>query len=249
MIWPGEHTATHDLLVGIHVHVVLVPAPLPVPVPVPAPFVVPFVGYITADVWGALRALIATPPPAVEVNALGAGKTGRRTRGLHIPPPPYFSMGPGEKLLGDAKLWLGSPDVYIGRRRSVQSIEAAFSCTTPKPLRVPSTMTLALHSGVPVVLGSGHAFDWEQVFVDIANDIAAMVLGSASGPVICLVQACIANWRRILAFVEAPTTEGAAELTGAILEDAARRYARRTGDAAVEGALGGLRANLASPAP
>jgi RHS repeat-associated protein len=144
-----------DPVVGLDMHIVGIPAP-PSPVPIPTPVPMPFVGMIFDPAALAVGAAISVAagggPGLVMVNGLPVANTGTAVTNLltspHLPAPGVTFVppsGPGN----DAKLLFGSLGVTLGGSLGVRLGDIALSCSDP--VRMPTSMVIALPKGAPVL--------------------------------------------------------------------------------------------------
>jgi RHS repeat-associated protein len=179
-----------DLCIGLDIHMEMVPvppAPLPVPTPFPMPFVgmiefSPGGLLLSVGIAGAMSAAFSTPPSGpVLVNGMQATKTGDEAQNkktmphMVIPPgiawtplpkPLKLKMKPGPppapdspaKPPGDAVMVTGSKTVYFEQSNACRLGTLAMSCSDP--VRLPSSMLLAIPKGLPVLIGGPPTFDW-----------------------------------------------------------------------------------------
>lgn len=173
-----------DPMLGIDVHFEMVPTPAPVPTPIPNPFtgvVFDPVGLaVGIAIGGAISAVMGAPfqGPVLYWTAFPATNTG--TEGKHVPghimiPPgtawapfpktPKPVIHPGEtpkpalpvKPEDDAVVVFGSKTVTVMGSNAVRLGDIALSCS--EPLRLPSTVVLAVPKGAPILIGGPPSLD------------------------------------------------------------------------------------------
>lgn len=173
-----------DGVVGLDIHWEMVPAAAGVPVPMPIPN--PFVGMVMLDPLGfavgtlissVVSELTGTPPSGeVLVNMLPAVNTGTEAMGFgHILIPPGTSWAPipavmpvaapkvGAKVGNPAKpdndafLITGSKTVHAAGSNFCRFGDMAMSCS--EPVRLPSSVLMAIPKGLPVLVGGPPALD------------------------------------------------------------------------------------------
>jgi RHS repeat-associated protein len=179
-----------DLCIGLDIHMEMVPvppAPLPVPTPFPMPFVgmiefSPGGLLLSVGIAGAMSAAFSTPPSGpVLVNGMQATKTGDEAQNKktmpHMVIPPGIAWTPLPKPLklkmkpgpppapdspasppGDAVMVTGSKTVYFEQSNACRLGTLAMSCSDP--VRLPSSVLLAIPKGLPVLIGGPPTFDW-----------------------------------------------------------------------------------------
>jgi RHS repeat-associated protein len=177
-----------DLVIGVDMHFEMVPTPAPVPVPFPHPFmgmVFDPGGLITGLLISNAIGMIAGAPPTgpVLVNFIPATNTGTDVKnkmvlphfvippgtmwtpmpkapkpkiGKHAAPAPDLPVAPA----GDAVLMMGSKTVALMGSNAVRLGDLAMSCS--EPVRLPSSVVLAIPKGPPVLMGGPPAIDWQQ---------------------------------------------------------------------------------------
>jgi RHS repeat-associated protein len=177
-----------DPVLGIDMHFEMVPMPAPVPVPFPHPFVGMVFdpgGLISGLLISNAIGMIAGAPPTgpVLVNFMPATNTGTDVKnkmvlphfvippgtmwtpmpkapkpkiGKHAAPAPDLPVAPA----GDAVLMMGSKTVAIMGSNAVRLGDLAMSCS--EPVRLPSSVVLAIPKGPPVLMGGPPAIDWQQ---------------------------------------------------------------------------------------
>ena len=179
-----------DLCLGLDIHMELVPvppSPIPVPTPFPMPFVgmiefSPGGLLFSVGIAGAMSAAFGAPPSGpVLVNSLQATKTGDEAQNKKtmphmvlppgvkwtpLPKPLKLKMKPGAKVVpdspaeppGDAVMVTGSKTVYFEGSNACTLGTFAMSCSDP--VRLPSSLLLAIPKGLPVLVGGPPTFDW-----------------------------------------------------------------------------------------
>ncbi len=164
--------STHfDPVVGVDIHIVLVPAP-PSPAPIPTPIPMPFMGLVF-DPFGlivsaGLGMAMGGGPGIVLVNGLPATNCGTEATLMltcpHLPAPGVaFAVGlPGN----DAELYFGSYDVSFGGSFAVRLGDFALSCSDP--VRLPTSVVLALPKGCPVLVLRPQVPDLATIAMDLA---------------------------------------------------------------------------------
>ncbi len=177
-----------DLVIGIDMHFEMVPMPAPVPTPFPHPFIGMvfdpgglIAGLLISNAIG--MATGAPPTGPVLVNFLPATNTGTEVKnrmvlphfvippgtmwtpmpkapkpkiGAHKAPAPDLPVAPA----GDAVLMMGSKTVLLMGSNAVRLGDLAMSCS--EPVRLPSSVVLAIPKGRPVLMGGPPAIDWQQ---------------------------------------------------------------------------------------
>ena len=173
-----------DPVLGIDMHWEFVPMPAPVPIPFPHPFigiVVDVAGLAGAMLMNGAMSLVFGAPfkgPVLYWGVFPATNTG--TNAKHIPghfiiPPgtawapvprtPKPKIHPGDKSVpaapikpeNDAVCITGSKTVYVGGTNAVRLLDIALSCS--EPVRLPSSVVLAIPKGAPIVIGGPMALD------------------------------------------------------------------------------------------
>ncbi|MCH9681444.1 MAG: RHS domain-containing protein [Deltaproteobacteria bacterium] len=173
-----------DPVLGIDIHFEMVPTPAPVPLPIPNPFIgVVFdpIGLAVGLALGAAIGAVVGAPfqgPVLYWTAFPATNTG--TEAKHIPghiliPPgimwaPFPKMPkpvihPGEtptpalpvKPENDAVVIFGSKTVTVMGSNAVRLGDIALSCS--EPLRLPSSVVLAIPKGAPILIGGPMSLD------------------------------------------------------------------------------------------
>ncbi|WP_394829152.1 DUF6531 domain-containing protein [Pendulispora albinea] len=176
-----------DLVIGLDIHMEMVPTPAPVPTPFPMPFVgmvefTPFGTLIALGIAKAVSCVTGEPPSGpVLINGFPATKTGDEasnkkmlphmvippgTMWTPLPKPLKVKMKPGPPPPpdnpaappGDAVLVTGSKTVYSEGSNQCRLGDLAMSCSDP--VRLPSSVLLAIPKGMPVLVGGPPAFDW-----------------------------------------------------------------------------------------
>ncbi|MCL2724868.1 MAG: DUF6531 domain-containing protein [Polyangiaceae bacterium] len=177
-MFAGKQT---DLVVGIDFHLEIVPFSPPMLFPMP------FVGIVEPDPIGMMLQVgiswVSRNPSGgvVLVNGFPAVKTGDEAQNRfllpHVVIPPGIRWSPLPKPLklkpkpgpppppdnpaeppGDAVMVTGSRTVYINGTNACRFGDLAMSCSDP--VRLPSSMLLAVPKGRPVIIGGPSAFDW-----------------------------------------------------------------------------------------
>ena len=177
-----------DLVVGVDMHFEMVPMPAPVPTPFPHPFmgmVFDPGGLVSGLIISNAIGMIAGAPPQgpVLINFMPATNTGTDVKnkmvlphfvippgtmwtpmpkapkpkiGAHAAPAPDLPVAPA----GDAVLMMGSKTVAIMGSNAVRLGDLAMSCS--EPVRLPSSVVLAIPKGPLVLVGGPPAIDWQQ---------------------------------------------------------------------------------------
>lgn len=173
-----------DPVLGIDIHFEMVPTPAPVPLPIPNPFiglVFDPIGLAAGIAIGAAIGAVVGAPfqgPVLYWTAFPATNTG--TEAKHIPghfliPPgvawapfpkvPKPVIHPGEtpkpalpvKPENDAVVITGSKTVTVMGSNAVRLGDIALSCS--EPLRLPSSIVLAIPKGAPILIGGPPSLD------------------------------------------------------------------------------------------
>ncbi|NVB39493.1 hypothetical protein G6O69_16745 [Pseudenhygromyxa sp. WMMC2535] len=173
-----------DPVLGLDVHFEMVPMPAPVPTPIPNPFIgIVFdpIGLACGIALGAAIGAVVGAPfqgPVLYWTAFPATNTG--TEAKHIPghiliPPgtmwapfpkaPKPVIHPGEtptpglpvKPENDAIVVFGSKTVSVMGSNAVRLGDIALSCS--EPLRLPSSVVLAVPKGAPILIGGPPSLD------------------------------------------------------------------------------------------
>ena len=173
-----------DPVLGVDVHFEMVPTPAPVPTPIPNPFtgvVFDPVGLAVGLVIGAAVSAVLGAPmqgPVLYYTAFPATNTG--TEAKHVPghiiiPPgtawapfpktPKPVIHPGEtpkpalpvKPEDDAVCIFGSKTVTVMGSNAVRLGDIALSCG--EPVRLPSSVVLAVPKGAPILVGGPPSLD------------------------------------------------------------------------------------------
>ncbi|MFO7562940.1 MAG: DUF6531 domain-containing protein [Enhygromyxa sp.] len=173
-----------DPVIGLDVHFEMVPTPAPVPTPIPNPFtgiVFDPVGLACGIALGAAIGAVVGAPfqgPVLYWTAFPATNTG--TEAKHIPghiliPPgtawapfpktPKPVIHPGETPTpaapvvpeNDAVVVFGSKTVTVMGSNAVRLGDIALSCS--EPLRLPSSVVLAVPKGAPILIGGPPSLD------------------------------------------------------------------------------------------
>jgi RHS repeat-associated protein len=175
-----------DMCVGLDIHMEMVPTPAPVPTPFPMPFVgeveYSAVGVLMGMGIGKAMSFFTGSPPTgpVVVNGFQCVKTGDEAKNketlphfvippgtawtplpkplkLKISPPPPAPDNPAAPP-GDAVFITGSKTVLFEQSSACRLGTLAMSCSDP--VRLPSSVLLAVPKGLPVLLGGPDAIDW-----------------------------------------------------------------------------------------
>jgi len=173
-----------DPVLGIDIHFEMVPTPAPVPLPLPNPFiglVFDPIGLAAGIALGAVIGAVVGAPfqgPVLYWTAFPATNTG--TEAKHVPghfiiPPgtiwapfpktPKPVIRPGEtptpglpvKPENDAVVVFGSKTVSVMGSNAVRLGDIALSCS--EPLRLPSSVVLAIPKGAPILIGGPMSLD------------------------------------------------------------------------------------------
>ena len=173
-----------DPVLGVDVHFEMVPTPAPVPTPIPNPFtgvVFDPVGLAVGLAIGAAVSAVLGAPiqgPVMYWTAFPATNTG--TEAKHVPghiiiPPgtawapfpktPKPVIHPGEtpapalpvKPEDDAVVVFGSKTVTVMGSNAVRLGDIALSCS--EPVRLPSSVVLAVPKGAPILIGGPPSLD------------------------------------------------------------------------------------------
>lgn len=172
-----------DPVVGVDIHWELVPTPAgPIPTPLPNPFVgMVFdpmglaVGLVLDQIIGRLTG--SPPTGAVTVNLLPATNTGTEAMGFgHIIMPPGTSWAPMPSVMpvivpkhppegpdnpampdNDAIVITGSKTVHVMGTNFARFGDFAMSCS--EPVRLPSSVVMAIPKGLPVLVGGPPTLD------------------------------------------------------------------------------------------
>lgn len=173
-----------DPVLGVDVHFEMVPTPAPVPTPIPNPFtgvVFDPVGLAVGLAIGAAVSAVLGAPlqgPVLYWTAFPATNTG--TEAKHVPghiiiPPgtawapfpktPKPVIHPGEtpkpalpvKPEDDAVVVFGSKTVTVMGSNAVRLGDIALSCS--EPVRLPSSVVLAVPKGAPILIGGPPSLD------------------------------------------------------------------------------------------
>ncbi|KYG09061.1 hypothetical protein BE21_19910 [Sorangium cellulosum] len=173
-----------DLVLGIDIHWELVPMPAPVPTPIPNPFtgiVFDPMGLVAGLAIGNAIGMVmgaSFQGPVVYWTAVPATNTG--TDAKHIPghiliPPgtgwapmpktPKPTIHPGETPSppkpvvpdNDAVVITGSKTVHVGGSNAARMGDMLLSCS--EPVRLPSSVVLAVPKGAPILIGGPPALD------------------------------------------------------------------------------------------
>lgn len=173
-----------DMVIGVDIHWEMVPAPPAPPIPTPLPN--PFVGMVFDPaglvvglaIGNVIGALTGSPPTGpVLVNMLPAANTGTEAMGFgHILIPPGVSWAPMPSVMplvipaqppaepdnpacpdDDAILVTGSKTVHVMGANFCRLGDMAMSCS--EPVRLPSSVLLAVPKGMPVLVGGPPTLD------------------------------------------------------------------------------------------
>lgn len=173
-----------DPVLGIDIHWEMVPTPAPVPTPIPNPFtgmIFDPAGLAIGLALGAAMSLVCGAPvlgPVLYWSAVPATNTG--TKAIHIPghiliPPgtawapfpktPAPVIKPGAVLSppkpampdNDAFMIFGSKTVTVMGSNACRLGDIALSCS--EPLRLPSSVVLAIPKGRPILIGGSPSLD------------------------------------------------------------------------------------------
>jgi RHS repeat-associated protein len=173
-----------DPVLGIDIHFEMVPTPAPVPTPIPNPFiglVFDPIGLAAGIAIGAAIGAVMGAPfqgPVLYWTAFPATNTG--TEAKHVPghiliPPgvawapfpktPKPVIHPGEtpkpalpvKPENDAVVITGSKTVTVMGSNAARLGDIALSCS--EPLRLPSSVVLAIPKGAPILIGGPPSLD------------------------------------------------------------------------------------------
>ncbi len=183
LMFAGSQT---DMCVGLDIHMEMVPMPAPVPTPFPMPFVgeveYSAVGVLMGMGIGKAMSFFTGSPPSgpVVVNGFQCVKTGDEAKNketlphfvippgtawtplpkplkLKISPPPPAPDNPAAPP-GDAVFITGSKTVLFEQSSACRLGTLAMSCSDP--VRLPSSVLLAVPKGLPVIVGGPDAIDW-----------------------------------------------------------------------------------------
>jgi RHS repeat-associated protein len=172
-----------DPVLGVDMHWEMVPTPAPVPMPFPHPYI-----GIVVDVGGLAGAMVMNAAMSAVFGAPFTGPvihwftpaTNTGTNSKHIPghfiiPPgtiwapvprtPKPKIHPGEtpvpappiKPENDAISIVGSQTVHIGGSNGVRLGDMFMSCS--EPVRLPSSVVLAIPKGAPILIGGPPGLD------------------------------------------------------------------------------------------
>lgn len=171
-----------DLMLGIDIHWEMVPMPAPVPTPIPNPFTGVVKDFTGLAVGIALSNAIGMcmggkfKGPVLYWGAIPASNTG--TNGEHIPGhiliPPGTAWAPVPRLPkpkikadgkppkpvspdNDAIIVFGSKTVTVMGTNAVRMADIALSCS--EPVRLPSTVVIAVPKGAPILIGGPMSLD------------------------------------------------------------------------------------------
>lgn len=173
-----------DPVLGIDIHFEMVPTPAPVPTPIPNPFiglVFDPIGLAFGIALGAAIGAVVGAPfhgPVLYWTAFPATNTGTEAKHVtgHILIPPGVAWAPfpktpkpvihpGEtpkpalpiKPENDAVVITGSKTVSVMGSNAARLGDIALSCS--EPLRLPSSVVLAIPKGAPIVIGGPMSLD------------------------------------------------------------------------------------------
>jgi len=179
-----------DLVLGLDVHFEMVPTPVPVPTPIPNPFVGLVYdpkGLAAGLILGAVvNAVLGAPilGPVLYWGIFPATNTGTEARHVtgHILIPPGVAWAPfpktpkpvihpGEtpkpalpvKPENDAVVITGSKTVTVMGSNAARLGDIALSCS--EPLRLPSSLVVAVPKGAPIVIGGPPSLDILAAFL------------------------------------------------------------------------------------
>ncbi len=172
-----------DPVLGVDLHWEMVPTPAPVPMPFPHPFiglVLDVGGLIGSVVMGGVMSAVTGAPfqgPVIHwfLPATNTGTESRHVPGHFIIPPgtiwapvprtPKPKIRPGEAVVpappikpeNDAVAIFGSKTVTIGGSNAVRLGDIQLSCS--EPVRLPSSVVLAIPKGAPILIGGPPSLD------------------------------------------------------------------------------------------
>ncbi|CAN94249.1 conserved carbohydrate-binding protein, Rhs family [Sorangium cellulosum So ce56] len=173
-----------DLVLGLDIHFEMVPTPAPLPLPIPNPFtgiIFDPMGLAAGLVLGNLMAAVSGAPPTGPVVYWGfVPATNTGTEAIHIPGHILFPPGvawapfpktpkpvihPGEvpapalpiKPENDAICVFGSKTVTVMGSNAVRFGDILLSCS--EPIRLPSSVVLAIPKGAPILIGGPPSLD------------------------------------------------------------------------------------------
>ncbi|HYD39290.1 MAG TPA: DUF6531 domain-containing protein [Anaeromyxobacter sp.] len=172
-----------DPVLGVDLHWEMVPTPAPTPMPFPHPFigvVLDVGGLIGSAVMGGVMSAVTGAPfqgPVIHwfMPATNTGTESRHVPGHFIIPPgtiwapvprtPKPKIRPGEAVVpappikpeNDAVAIFGSKTVTIGGSNAVRLGDIQLSCS--EPVRLPSSVTLAIPKGAPILIGGPPSLD------------------------------------------------------------------------------------------
>jgi RHS repeat-associated protein len=181
-----------DPVLGIDIHFEMVPLPAPpgVPTPIPNPFIgiiLDPIGLAAGLVIGAIvNAVLGAPitGPVFYWTLFPATNTGTEAKNIpgHILIPPGIAWAPfpktpkpvihpGEtpapglpvKPENDAVVITGSKTVTVMGSNAVRLLDIALSCS--EPLRLPSSLVLAVPKGAPIIIGGPPSLDLLAAFL------------------------------------------------------------------------------------
>ena len=153
-----------DPVLGLDIHIELVPAPPgpPVPTPIPNPFVgIVFdpigtiAGLLIQNAWAAVTGGAQSGPAVIGV--LPIANTGTECEGfghILIPPGVSWAVPPAN----DATIVTGSETVTAMGSSLSRGLDLAMSCS--EPVRLPTSIVMALPKGNPVLVGGPPSMDY-----------------------------------------------------------------------------------------
>lgn len=166
-----------DVVVGLDLHLEMVPMPAPTPIPFPHPFVgVIFdpVGHIIGELttaaidWAMGNEPVPTGP--VLINGMMAAISGDEVScpipHFIIPPGVGWAPDPGPPT-SDAMLPFGSQTVSVMGTSPVRLGDVALSCSDP--VRLPTSMVVAISKGKPVNIGGPPGINWQMVAMAVGG--------------------------------------------------------------------------------
>ena len=166
-----------DPVLGLDIHLVMMPTPAgPVPTPIPLPFVGMVFDPVGVALGSAIGMALGAGPGLVLVNNLPATNAGTAVTNLltlpHLPAPGVaFAAGkPGN----DAELFFGSLNVSLGGSLGVRLGDIALSCSDP--VRLPTSVVLALPKGPPVLNMPPMVPDWNAIAMRAVMAVGMSVL-------------------------------------------------------------------------
>jgi len=139
-----------DPVLGLDIHTVLMP-PVGIPTPIPMPFMGMVFDPLGMAIGLGINCALGGSAGLVLVNGLPATNCGTGVTNLmtcpHLPAPGPFAMGLPDN---DAELLFGALDVTFAGASPVRFGEVAFSCSDP--VRMPTSIVLAIPKGMPVLV-------------------------------------------------------------------------------------------------